>query len=227
MKKLSLLFIVSLFWQIGFTQLSLTNQGNGVVLVDYGASTDYSIYDPQGDTQIYLYLWINADQTTPNLSATYNDDWNDTAGLIVLNYDNNAQKFTGTIDFNTHNFSGEGVVPQNTQINDFNLILRSQDGSRQSADLSATNYGFQATTIVGMTEIKASEIIHFAQGKLFLNPDYTRKLIDLQLFDMSGKMVLNQRMNSHSYDLGQFKNAVYIIKVIINHQKYAVLKIAR
>ena len=225
MKKIALLIIAIAFAQFSFGQLSLTSQTNGTVSVEYGANNDYSLYDPQGDTQIYIYMWIDTNQTNPALSTMYNDDWNDAAGLVVLNYDSNAQKFTGTIDFNTHDFSGEGIIPDGTQINDFNLILRNQAGNRQSADLLATNYGFQPTTTAGLIELSASDVLYFTKGQLFINPEYLQQKIDIQLFNMEGKLILQKNNLIKTLNLSSLTNDIYIIKVTIDNQKYAVKKI--
>ncbi len=225
MKKITILIIAIAFVQFSFGQLSLTNQTNGTVSVEYGANNDYSLYDPQGDPKIYIYMWVDTNQTNPALSMVYNDDWNDTAGLVVLNYDSNAQKFTGTIDFNTHDFSGEGIIPSGTQINDFNFILRNQAGDRQSSDLLATNYGFQPTTTAGMIEIPASKVMYYSNRQLFITPDYLKQNIDVQIFNMEGKMILQKNKLNKSVNLSNLSKEIYIIKATINKQKYAVMKI--
>ena len=196
-----------------------------MVSVEYGANSDYSLYDPQGDTQIYIYMWIDTNQTNPALSTMYNDDWNDAAGLVVLNYDSNAQKFTGTIDFNTHDFSGEGIIPDGTQINDFNLILRNQAGNRQSADLLASNYGFQPTTTAGLIKLSASDVLYFTKGQLFINPEYMKQKIDIQVFNLEGKLILQKNNLIKTLNLSNLTKDIYIIKVTIDNQKYAVKKI--
>jgi len=222
MKKNILLLITSLFWQINFAQLSIGNQSNGVVEVNYGASGDYSLYDPLGDSQVYLYLWINQDQTSPNLANVYNDDWNDNAGLITLTYDNTLQKFVGIVDFNTHDFSGEGVLPAGTQINDFNFILRNQAGDRQSADLLASNYGFQTTT--EFTEIDATKLMYVSQGQLFLKNDILQKDYQIFFYDMNAKLLANFKPVTNVIALNQYSSHILFIKVVLDHQKFAVLK---
>ncbi len=226
MKTTGLLTMMLLFVQFTFGQLTLTNQTDGIVSVEYGASGDYSLYDPQGDTEIYLYLWINADQTNPQLSGLYNDDWGDTSSLIVITYDTNTQKYTGTIDFNTHDFSGEGIIPTGTQINNFNLILRNLAGDRQSADLVASDYGFQPTTTAGLTELNADEVMYFSNGQLYIYPEFTKQNVDIQVFDMSGKTILKQIGVQKPLNLSNLSNQVYIIKADINKEKFAVMKIA-
>jgi len=222
MKKVILLLITSLFWQINFAQLSIVNQANGVVEVNYGASGDYSLYDPQGDNQVFLYLWLNQDQTNPNLANVYNDDWNDSTGLVVLSYDSTSQKFVGTVDFNAHDFSGEGVLPANIQINDFNLILRNQAGDRQSADLLASNYGFQPTT--GLTEIEASNLMYVSQGQLFLKDDVLQNDARIFIYDINAKLLADFKPASKVIGLNHYSSHLLFIKIVLNNTKFAVLK---
>ncbi len=154
----------------------------------------------------------------------YNDDWNDSSGLILINYDTNTQKFTGSIDFNTHDFSEEGVTPAGTQINNFKLILRNQARDRQSADLLASDYGFQPTTTADMTELAASEVMYINNGQLYVCPEFTQQNVNIKIFDMNGKLVLETQSVKKTLNLSNLSSQVYIIKAVINKEKFAVMK---
>ncbi len=223
MKKILIFSFVIMLSQISFAQLNISNQANGNVILNYGESNDYSLYDPQGDTEIYLYLWLNTDQTTPNLAMVYNDDWN--GALLVLNYDSNAQKFTGTINLANHDFFGEGLIPDGTQVNNFNLILRNQAGDRQSIDLLASNYGFQPVQINGITEINSRDNVYFYDGNLILKPVYTGKNIRVQLYDINGKSLLKIKTHKTIIPVNNIKNQVIITSIIIDNNKHLVRKI--
>ncbi len=224
MKKIILLIIALSFSNLLVAQLILTNQNNGIIAVEYGENNDYSLYDPQGDNEIYLYLWVNETQTNPNLSQQYNDDWNDNTGLIVLNYDSNNQKFTGTIDFNTHYFSGEGVLPANTQINDFNLILRNQAGDRQSSDLLASDYGFQPTQVVNLIEIKNKNAVYYQDGNLIIHQNYVKKNMKIEIFDINGKLIQRIYTGKNIVPINKI-NSRFIIIRIISGDKFIVKKL--
>ena len=220
MKKI--IFILSLW--IGLqtqAQLSISAQANGIVGVSYGTFNDFSLYDPQGDTQIYLYLWINTDQTTPNLSAVYNDDWNDSSSLIVLNYDSSLMEYSGQIDFNAHNFPGEGILPS-VNLQDFNMILRNQAGDRQSTDLLATTYGFPG--IADIAEINDKEISYYSKGILTIDYDNAHQF-DISVYDISGKAILQHRQTSNIVNLKEVKSKFFIVRVVIDEQKFFVKKI--
>jgi len=224
MKKLLFIILTGLIGS-SYAQLTLSNQSDGVVAVSYGESNDYSIYDPQGDTEIYVYMWVDENQTDPNLSMQYNDEWGDAASLVVLTYDSAASKFTGTIDFTTHEFLGEGVLPDGTTLNNFNLILRNQAGDAQSADLLATDYGFQPTQILGMTEIDAGGNIFYTNGQLVINQDVATGNMQVQVFDISGKVLLDKQTSDTQIPLNVAKNTIIIVRVVLDNQRYFVKKI--
>jgi len=224
MKKLLLLGIL-LISQIGVSQLQLTANTDGTVNVSYGSSGDYSLYDPLGDTQIYIYMWIDENQTTPQLSMQFNDDWNDAAGLVVITYDNTLQKFTGTIDLNTHNFSGEGLLPSGIQINDFNLILRNQAGDRQSANLLASNYGFQGTTEIA--HLAALDYMHYAHGNLIIDTDVSLHDLYISIYNLQGQLLSSFTPKNHTINLKMLKDPVLIIRINIQNNKDMVLKILK
>jgi hypothetical protein len=223
MKKQLILLIALLISQLNFGQLTLSSQNNGVVDVSYGDNNDYSIYDPSGDQQIYIYMWIDPNQTEPNLSNQYNDDWNDASGLVILNYDSNLQKFTGTIDFNTHNFSGEGVIPAQTQINDFNLILRNEAGDRQSGNLLASNYGFQPTNSI--ETLQSSDVFILKNKQLFINVPDGQKINNIGIYNIKGQLIKSVPANTKSIDLSFINNQIIIVDLLFSSNQNAVVKI--
>jgi len=202
-----------------YGQLTITTSGNGVVELHYGGSNDYSIYDPQGDATIYVYLWVNTDQTSPPLTQQYNDDWNDASSLETLTYDTQAGEFVGTIDFNTHNFPGEGVIPQNTTLNDFNLILRNQAGDRQSADLLASDYGFTQTTL--HTEIMYNDRRIFVRdGFIRIPDDLAATAQGLEIYSITGKLLSATEHVTDMMALPETSSKIVIIKLIAGKRVY-------
>ena len=220
MKKKYLLFVLLIGFQLQ-AQLTLSIQPNGSIGISYGASNDYSLYDPQGDTDVYVYAWVNTDQTDPNLANVYNDDWNDTSGLVVLSYDSNAHAFIGEINLATHNFSGEGLLPSGIIVQDFNLILRNQAGDRQSADLLATSYGF--TGVSAMNEIRNSNIATYYQGKLSIH--YKGRKFILEAYDLTGQVLMRNTSTSPIIDLSNIKQKLFIVKVVIDNKSFFMKKI--
>ena len=202
-------------------QLSISVIGNGKVELHYGASNDYTLYDPQGDTTVYVYLWVDTSQTNPALSQQYNDDWNNASSLEVLHYDSQAGHFVGTIDFNTHQFPGEGIIPENTRLNDFNLILRNEAGNRQSADLLASTYGFTGTTLpVRHTVIHDSNKLWLRHDMLYISEDLVDRTSRLQIFDLSGKMLWDTSKPAYQNSLPAHKSGIILVKLWVGNTLY-------
>jgi len=219
MKKKLFIGILTLISFSINAQLAITNQGNGIVDITYG-DTDYSLFDPAGNTEIYLYLWVDEAQTNPVITQQYNDDWNDATSLVVLNWDANVNQFTGSINFNTHDFIGEGVLPQNTTLSDFNLVLRdlAGDAATQSDDLIASDYGFNPTT----TTASVNQI-EFQNKNIKLFPTITNDffkinsdVIELDIVSFSGKKIATFKgdFNSdYSFNISNLAPATYFVKI--------------
>jgi len=207
-------------------QLILSSQPNGTVDVSYG--NDYTLFDPQSASEIYLYIWIDTDQTTPNLSAQFNDDWNTASSLITLNYDSNQDKFVGVIDFNTHDFVGEGVLPQGTQIDNFNLILRNQAGDSQTAsNLLATDYAYTATTTLGIHNLEAEKASYYSKGIFYIKNIDEHVIVTINIYDILGKNILHQITDKKQINLSHLQQKYAIIEVKYNTNNYFVKKIIR
>ena len=218
MKKL-LLSIILLTTSLN-AQLQFTSQANGIVDVQYG--NNYALFDPQGATEVYVYLWVNPNQTNPNISGTYNDDWNNASGLVVLTYSATEDKFIGQIDFNTHNFEGEGILPQGTQLNDFNFILRNQAGDSQTGNLLASAYGYTATTTADIYDNEAAENTYYANGYLHLNPNLGTS--EINIYNLSGQLICNINTKKNIVNLSYLKKQILII-FVRNKNKYFIKKI--
>ena len=219
MKQIYLLLGIMLGFQLQ-AQLTLTSQGNGVVNIDYGASNDYSLFDPQGATEVYFYMWVETTQTTPNLAAAYNDDWNNAGSLVVLNYSAAESKFIGEINFNTHDFIGEGVLPGNTQLDNFSFILRNQAGDRQSANLVATDYSFTATTTLGFFDITAKNNTFFSNGILHLADNYATEQVTVHVFNTFGQEITTLSVTNNQVDLSTLNKQMVIVLITTKTNKF-------
>lgn len=230
MKKYFLILVVGLITLNLQAQLVLTTTGMGVVSVEYGADDDYTLYDPAGSEEVYLYMWVDPAQTDPAIPMQYGDDWNDSASLVVINWSATDNKFVGEIDFNTHDFVGEGILPSGTGIDDFNVILRNQAGTAQSTDLSASNHGFAGTqTTAGLYDYEAAEASYYSNGLLYLNGLNTNELVEVQVFDSLGKQIfttnLTTNQNENIIDLSSLRTNFAVIHVQTASDRYFVKKV--
>lgn len=228
MKKYFLILVIGFITLNLQAQLVLTTIGTGIVGVEYGL--DFSLYDPLGEEEIYIYMWVDPAQTDPAIPMQYNDDWNDSASLIVINWSPTDNKFVGEIDFNTHDFIGEGVLPGGTGIDDFNLILRNQGGTGQTSDdLVASNYGFAGTQTASVYDFQADTASYYSNGVLFLNSLKTNEIIEITVFDSAGKQLFDKEINTTSsslqVDISHLTNTLAIVKVRTASNTYFTKKI--
>ncbi|MCF6279325.1 MAG: T9SS type A sorting domain-containing protein [Flavobacteriaceae bacterium] len=199
------IFILALFIGVNsYSQLSLTSTPNGVVSVSYGASGDFSLYNPGADP-VVLYLWVPDTMNSQNIF--YGDDWN--GSLINLTWDGTAH--VGTIDLNMRNFSTGGIIPTGTTVTDFMLILRHSSGAPQSADLTASTYGYSLSVLpvedfsrISLNLYTSVDMLHISGLKS--NEGYTTSI-----FDTMGRQIINTTSNSNQIDISALKTAVYFV----------------
>ena len=221
MKKI--VFLLLFFTGITINaQLQITSQANGVVNMQYG--NNYSLFDPQGATEVYVYVWIDANQTTPNLSGTYDDDWNNASGLVKLTYSAAENKFLGQIDFNTHDFDGEGILPQGTQIDEFNFILRNQAGNSQTGNQLASSYGYTVTTTAKIYDYSSKKESYFADGFFHLPQNESNQITKIKIYNLLGKELFSIKTKKSIIDLTTINEKLIIIRVVFE-DKYFFKKI--
>lgn len=199
------IFIITLFIGVNaHSQLTLTNTANGIVSISYGASGDFSLYNPGADP-VVLYLWVPDTMNSQN--TFYNDDWNGT--LINLTWDGTAH--VGTIDLNTYSFSTGGVIPTATTVSDFMLILRHSSGAPQSADLTASAYGYSLSVLPVEDFSRTSLNLYSTADKVHINGLKSNEEYTLSIFDTMGRQVKNLTSSSNQVDISILKTAVYFI----------------
>ena len=227
MNKQFLILVIGLITLNLHAQLVLTTTGPGTVGVEYGL--DFSLYDPSGDEEVYLYMWVDPAQTTPEIAMQYGDDWNDATSLVVINWSASENKFIGEIDFNTHDFIGEGVLPGGTGIDDFNLILRNEAGTAQSGNLFASDHSFAGTQTLSNYDFEAEKASYYSDGTLYLNGMSVNESIEISIFDSLGKQVFVTNMtisqNETRVELSNLESTFAVIHVQTASGKYFVKKI--
>jgi len=195
--------------------------------VEYGL--DFSLYDPSGDTEVYLYMWVDPAQTSPEIPMQYGDDWDDAASLVVINWSAADNKFVGEIDFNTHDFIGEGILPSGTGIDDFNLILRNQAGTGQSGNLVASDHGFAGTQTLGNIAYEMEKASYYNKGVLYLNALNTNETIEVTIFDSLGRQIFDKEITTSNtslqVDISHLPKSVAIVHVQTASNTYFTKKI--
>lgn len=212
MKKLYFILILIFVSYNSYSQLSLSSTANGVVSVSYGASGDWTLYDPQAETVI-LYLWVDTGMNS--LNNYYQDEWTNAASLVTLTWDGTAH--AGTIDLNTHDFTNSGgVIPTGTTVTDFNLILRNPAGDRQSANLLASNYGYANSTLPVDEFTQNSISINLIENTIQIEGLAYNQKFKLDVYDLSGKLI--KKMNEKSkLNLNELTSSIYILKLKVGN----------
>lgn len=224
MKK-TLLLLAFLGFSFVNAQLVVTpnpfNINSGIITVTYGASGDYSIYDPQSNPNLYLYTGLETDGVASTWD--YHDTWTDLATLIPLTWNTTANAYVATFDIGGRSYTEETsntlmTIPSGTNVNDWYFIIRNADGSSQSADLFGTNYGFApslATSNFNMNSVKFNvnnnTISTDAQGK-----------IEIEIYSILGQKVTNYKVENYdsilNLPLTLTQKGVYIATLKNNDQ---------
>ena len=214
MKKLSLLFAFFAAVTIS-AQFTVQTISQGAVKLTYGASNDYSIYDPGFEVPtFYVHVWSNAGDNSTGTG--YDDSW--TNSNVTMNWDSGAGAYVGTINLNTKVFTnGNKTFPSGTTVNNLGFVFKDlQNGNtKQSADLAATSFGFTTTTTNSSLVVsnsllgKKSSVIG---GKLYTS---TKGNLAISVYEMSGKLVksFNTVSVGSAIDLNVSKTGLYLVKI--------------
>jgi len=206
MKKIYFLVFSLLISVSSYSQLTLTNTANGVVEVSYGATGDWSLYDP-GTDPVVLYLWIDATMNSGNVY--YQDVWADAPSLIHLTWNGTAH--VGTINFNTRVWDGGTTIPVGTTLTDFNMILRNDAGNSQSVDLVAIDYGYVASTLPVEKFKESTASVYSFKNELHINGLEYNENYSLSLFNILGKEVKSVKSNATIIDIAELQPALYFL----------------
>lgn len=214
MKKLSLLFAFFAAVTIS-AQFTVQTISQGVVKLTYGASNDYSIYDPGFEVPtFYVHVWSNAGDNSTG--TVYDDSW--TNSNVTMNWDSGAGAYVGTINLNTKVFTnGNKTFPSGTTVNNLGFVFKDlQNGNtKQSADLAATSFGFTTTTTNSSLAVSNSLLGKKSSvmgGKLYTS---TKGNLAISVYEMSGKLVksFNTVADGSVIDLNVSKTGLYLVKI--------------
>lgn len=214
MKKLSLLFAFFAAVTIS-AQFTVQTISQGVVKLTYGASNDYSIYDPGFEVPtFYVHVWSNAGDNSTG--TVYDDSW--TNSNVTMNWDSGAGAYVGTINLNTKVFTnGNKTFPSGTTVNNLGFVFKDlQNGNtKQSADLAATSFGFTTTTTNSSLAVSNSLLGKKSSvmgGKLYTS---TKGNLAISVYEMSGKLVksFNTVSVGSAIDLNVSKTGLYLVKI--------------
>lgn len=227
MKKISSLLLAFVAAITVSAQLTVQTVSEGVVKLTYGASNDYTLYQPGVGTQtFYVHVWSNAGDNSTG--TVYDDSWSNSN--VTMNWDSAANAYVGTINLASKVFTnGNKTFPAGTTVNNLGFVFKNQQNgaTSQSGDLSATAYGFTPTTVpvlaVSTTAVKAKSTV--VAGTLYTA---AKGNINLSVYEMGGKLVktINVKADGNAIDLNIKNTGLYLVK-ITNGSQTEVVKFAK
>lgn len=235
MKRI-LLFILFITGFLGYAQIELipnpSDINSGTFTFKYGELGDYSIFDPLGNPNLYLYTGLQTDADP--LTWDYNDGEfliSNLGQMIPLTYDNGLGYYVATFNPKTRQYIEEvsqtlTIVPNGTDVFDWYFLITTNDLSRQSADLKGTDYGFNAATVLSIDDNNLQDTIMSLNGslKLLKSGQY-----HITVFDVLGKMIRDENVSvsaSLTYNLNLTAKGLYIVKITTGN-KSKVIKMVK
>ena len=195
-----LLYIFLLFTSFCSAQIALmpnpSDINSGTFTLTYGASGDYSIFDPMSDPNLFLYTGLDTD--TDPLTWDYHDDFTNSSTLIPLTYDANLGYYLATFNPATRSYLEEPslntvTIPSGTTVNDWYFLITVADQSRQSADLKGSDYGFGSTTL-SLDSVNKTKDIYVGNGQITFNSQGNYLVV---VYDVLGKQIENKQIIVH------------------------------
>ncbi|KFC24663.1 hypothetical protein IO90_00690 [Chryseobacterium sp. FH1] len=192
-----------------FGQLTHT-VSNGEFKLTYGKSADWSFFDPQGASTIYLHVW-SSQTDGDNDKGNFGDAWSNSTSTLTWNATENA--YVGTINLNTKLFSdSNNTMPAGTVVQRIGIVMKDQSNgaTRQSADRDLEGPTTLSTMAVVDANGKAKSQV--ASGKLFTS---AKGNVDLTVFDFSGKVIKTMKVNATGIpiDLNLNQKGLYLVKI--------------
>jgi len=215
MKKISSLLLALFAVLTVSAQLTVQTVSQGVVKLTYGATNDYSLYDPGFEVPtFYVHVWSNAGDNSTG--TVYDDAW--TNSTVEMNWDSSVNAYVGTINLNTKVFTnGNKTFPSGTTVNNLGFVFKNlQNGAtKQSVDLSASAYGFTSTTTDSSLSVSnqlSGKKLRVVEGKLY---NSIKGNLAISVYEMSGKLVksFSAVANGNAIDLNVDKKGLYIVTV--------------
>lgn len=208
-------FLTAVLISTGLSAQLTSTVNNGVFSITYGASGDWSFYDPQGASEIWVHVWSNKTDGQ-NDQGNYNDDWNNSN--VKLTYDSGAAAFKGTIDLNTKLFTGSNnTMPQGTVVQKVGIVFKDQQvgATHQSSDTflnGPTTLSSLAVSDINNLSKKSAVV----SGKL-ITP--MKGNLDLTFYDYSGRVLKTQKVisNGTPIELNLSQKGLMMVKVSGNN----------
>ena len=183
----------------------------GIFKITYGATNDYSFYDPGFEVPtFYIHTFVNAGDNSTG--TAFEDAWSNST--VTMNWDDAVMAYVGTIDLNSKTFTQtDAKIPVGTTVNKVGMVFKDlQSGAtKQSGDTFANG----PTVTVGTMAVANNVLLgksSVINGKLITAQ---KGNLTLEVYEMSGKLVQSFKAfsNGNSIDLNLTKNGLYLLKI--------------
>lgn len=221
MKK-TLLFCLFLFFQGVQSQLIVNpnpfGMNSGTITVTYGSAGDYSLFDPLGDPNLFLYTGLETDGVATTWD--YHDTWTNTGTLVPLTWNSTVGAYVATLNLATRSYFSEftqsnGLIPTSTYVNNWYFLIRNLDGSRQSADLIGTNYGFTPGTL-STADYQQDLNVTFVKGNVL---NLSSADVNLDIYSITGQKINSVKVLAGSeLNLNLTTRGIYLARIISNDE---------
>ena len=210
MKRLYSLFLALIIATTASAQIQTEVLSPGVFKLTYGATDDYTLYDPGFEVPtFYVHCFVNAvDNSSGN---AFEDAWINSN--VTMNYDSTAMAYIGIVDLNSKLFTQTNAeIPVGTVVNKLGFVFKDlQNGAtKQSADLYANG----PTTIINLSAFtpNSKQKSSVVNGQLQTS---MKGLLTITLYEISEKLLRNfeTKADGNLIDLNIRKNGLYLVKI--------------
>jgi len=191
-------------------QLTTQIVSAGVFKLTYGASNDYTFYDPGFQVPtFYVHTWILSADNSANMS--YDDAWSNSN--VTMNWDSTANAYVGTIDLNSKMFTNSNnKVAAGTTVQKIGIVFKDQQNgaTKQSGDSSVQ--GPTTLPTLAVSEAGGKSKSQVAAGKLFTS---AKGNIDLTVYDFGGKVIKTLKVNANGspIDLNVSEKGLFLVQI--------------
>ena len=226
MKK-KLLFIALISFCFSNAQIVVTPNPfgltSGTITLTFGSAGDYSLFDPLGDPNLYLYTGLETDGVASTWD--FHDTWSDTNTLIPLTWNATANAYVATFDIGARTYFSEATqtnttIPSGTMVNNWYFLIRNAAGTSQSTDLIGTNYGFTPAT-ASIASFENGQEIKFFDGQMYST---ISGKTSVEIYNLMGQKVANLNINENQTTTLNLNSKGVFIAVISNENRQKSIK---
>lgn len=195
-------------------QLTTQIVSAGVFKLTYGASNDYSFYDPGFEVPtFYVHTWITQADNSANTS--YDDAWSNSN--VTMNWSATDNAYIGMIDLNTKTFTNtNNTVSAGTTVQKIGIVFKDQQNgaTKQSGDSSVVG----PTTLASMavSDVGGKTKSQVAAGKLFTS---VKGNLEITVYDFGGKVIKTLKVNANGspIDLNLSQKGMFLATISGNN----------